>query len=77
MKKKIDLVRAWRDEDYYLSLTEEERAGLGAHPSGAAGVSDNALRSISGGCGGKYPPYGPGESPCLTNCGMDLCTVCW
>lgn len=51
MKKNIDVARAWRDEDYYLSLTEEERASLGAHPAGAATVADEALRSITGGCG--------------------------
>ncbi len=51
MKKNIDVARAWRDEDYYLSLTEEERAGLGAHPSGAVSLQDEALRSIAGGCG--------------------------
>jgi mersacidin/lichenicidin family type 2 lantibiotic len=74
MKKNIDLIRAWRDEDYYLSLTEEERASLGAHPSGVAGVSDDILRSITGGCGfGSYPP---GQSPCLTPCGMYACKDC-
>ncbi|HEX2222971.1 MAG TPA: mersacidin/lichenicidin family type 2 lantibiotic [Thermoanaerobaculia bacterium] len=73
MRKFIDVARAWRDEDYYLSLTEEERAGLGAHPSGVARVSDDTLRSITGGCGPKYPP---GESPCLTPCGMYACQDC-
>jgi mersacidin/lichenicidin family type 2 lantibiotic len=74
MRKFIDIARAWRDEDYYLGLTEEERASLGAHPSGVAGVSDDTLRSITGGCGmTKYPP---GESPCLTPCGMYMCMLC-
>lgn len=50
MKKNIDLARAWRDEDYFLSLTEEERASLGAHPAGSV-TTDAALRSITGGCG--------------------------
>jgi mersacidin/lichenicidin family type 2 lantibiotic len=40
MKKNIDVARAWRDQDYYLSLTEEEKAELGAHPSGAAALED-------------------------------------
>lgn len=51
MKKNIDLARAWRDEDYYLSLTDEERAGLGDHPSGGMSVQDEVLKSITGGCG--------------------------
>jgi mersacidin/lichenicidin family type 2 lantibiotic len=51
MKKNIDVARAWRDEDYYLSLTEEERASLGDHPAGVVDVADEALASLSGGCG--------------------------
>jgi mersacidin/lichenicidin family type 2 lantibiotic len=62
MKKNIDVARAWRDEDYYLSLTEEERASLGAHPAGAAMVADEALRSISGGCGAGN------KTPAVTAC---------
>lgn len=50
MKKDIDVARAWRDEDYFLSLTEEERASLGAHPAGAAPLEDEVLKSITGGC---------------------------
>ena len=50
MKKNIDIARAWRDEDYFLSLTDEERASLGSHPSGAAVLQDEALASITGGC---------------------------
>jgi mersacidin/lichenicidin family type 2 lantibiotic len=51
MKKNIDLARAWRDQDYYLSLTEEERASLGAHPAGVLALEDAVLQSITGGCG--------------------------
>lgn len=50
MKKNIDVARAWRDEDYFLSLTEEERASLGSHPAGAASLQDEILKTISGGC---------------------------
>ena len=52
MKKNIDVARAWRDEDYYLSLTEEERASLDVHPAGA--FADPVLRSITGGCGTEH-----------------------
>ena len=55
MKKKVDRSRAFRDEDYFLSLTEEERASLGAHPSGD--IADAALHSITGGCGFKQQTY--------------------
>lgn len=78
MKKNIDLARAWRDEDYYLSLTEEERADLGAHPSGASDVADDILRTITGGCGGgAFTEPKPGdETYCNTFCGRYICTYC-
>ena len=60
MKKNIDVARAWRDEDYYLSLTEEERTSLGAHPAGAKTVVDDVLSSITGGCG----PYKTPSTAC-------------
>ena len=63
MKKNIDVSRAWRDEDYYLSLTEEERASLGPHPAGLTNIADEALRSITGGCG----TYGD-KTPATTAC---------
>ena len=51
MKKtgKIDLGRAFRDEDYYLSLTESERASLPAHPAALIEVSEDDLRVVTGG----------------------------
>jgi mersacidin/lichenicidin family type 2 lantibiotic len=67
MKKRIDLARAWRDEEYYLSLTEEERAGLGVHPAGALGVADGALRTVTGGCSNNGCAY-TNESALCTPC---------
>jgi mersacidin/lichenicidin family type 2 lantibiotic len=49
MHKKIDVVRAWRDEEYRNSLTEQERASLPENPAGMATVDDSTLRSITGG----------------------------
>lgn len=63
MKKNIDVSRAWRDEDYYLSLTEEERAELGPHPAGVTNVADEVLKSITGGCG-----PGGSKTPAVTVC---------
>jgi mersacidin/lichenicidin family type 2 lantibiotic len=64
MKKNIDIARAWRDEDYYMSLTEEERASLGDHPAGVVDVADEVLTSIAGGCG---------KTPATTVCGNIYC----
>ena len=49
MHKNIDVVRAWRDEEYRNSLTEQERASLPENPAGIATVDNSALRSITGG----------------------------
>jgi mersacidin/lichenicidin family type 2 lantibiotic len=46
--KKIDLARAFRDEDYYLSLTESERASLPSHPAAMIEVSEHELRAVAG-----------------------------
>ena len=35
-----DVIRAWKDEEYRLGLSEAERALLPAHPAGAVEISD-------------------------------------
>lgn len=73
MKKKVDLARAWRDQDYYLSLTDEERASLGTHPAGFLTLEDTVLTSIAGGCSDIH-----GETytcpPTISVCPPDYCT---
>jgi mersacidin/lichenicidin family type 2 lantibiotic len=44
-----DIVRAWRDPDYYLQLDEEQRAALPAHPSGLVPLSASELEGVYGG----------------------------
>ncbi len=42
--------QAWKDEDFRMSLTSEERAKLPANPAGIVELTDEALDSlISGG----------------------------
>jgi len=41
----IDVIRAWKDEEYRLGLSEAERALLPAHPAGAVEISDADLRA--------------------------------
>lgn len=47
--RKVDLVRAWKDPVYRASLTEEERAGLAAHPSGLLELDEGLLKEAAGG----------------------------
>jgi mersacidin/lichenicidin family type 2 lantibiotic len=51
MHKQIDVVRAWRDEEYRNSLTDEERASLPESPAGFATVDDSVLKGITGASG--------------------------
>jgi mersacidin/lichenicidin family type 2 lantibiotic len=70
MKKKT-IIEAWRDEDYYLSLSPSERAALPEHPAGVAGVEDGALKSVTGGCSPPSYCYWCGGQG-----GTGMCTPC-
>ena len=73
MKKKI--LEAWRNEEYYLSLSEEERAGIPEHPSGILDVEDDVLRTIAGGCGVYYTKQGCPTSGYCTPCNPYECSA--
>jgi mersacidin/lichenicidin family type 2 lantibiotic len=65
--KKIDVARAWRDEDYYLSLTAEERALLPANPAAAITLTDDSLRTVNAGV----------NTSLINTCGHSaLCSPC-
>ena len=49
MKKKIDVVRAWRDAEYRNSLSDDERANLPEHPAGLAEIDNDLLKGVTGG----------------------------
>jgi mersacidin/lichenicidin family type 2 lantibiotic len=50
---KIDIIRAWKDEEYRNSLSSEEQAMLPANPAGALELSDADLEGIHG-AGGDH-----------------------
>ena len=45
----IDIVRAWKDEAYRQSLSEEERLALPANPVGEIELTDADLEAVYGG----------------------------
>jgi mersacidin/lichenicidin family type 2 lantibiotic len=45
----LDIIRAWKDEEYRLSLSEAERALLPANPAGAIQLEDADLDAVAGG----------------------------
>jgi mersacidin/lichenicidin family type 2 lantibiotic len=43
------IIRAWKDEEYRLGLSEAERALLPAHPAGLIELTDAELGAVEGG----------------------------
>jgi mersacidin/lichenicidin family type 2 lantibiotic len=44
-----DIIRAWKDEEYRNSLSEEQRAQLPENPAGMIELSDAEMQVIAGG----------------------------
>lgn len=47
--KHVDVIRAWKDPEYRLSLSEAERVLLPAHPAGLMELTDAQLDAVGGG----------------------------
>ena len=45
----LDIIRAWKDEDYLESLNDEQRSSLPENPAGMIEMSDEAMEVIAGG----------------------------
>ena len=64
----VDIVRAWKDEQYFMSLTASERALVPANPAGVVELSDSDLDGISGGYASVIDvDVSIGRSSCCTN----------
>ncbi|AFZ34785.1 hypothetical protein Sta7437_1215 [Stanieria cyanosphaera PCC 7437] len=44
-----DIIRAWKDEDYSSSLSEEQRSQLPDNPIGIVELSDEDMEIVAGG----------------------------
>lgn len=73
MRKNIDVVRFWKDEEYRNSLSESERASVPENPAGMMDLEDQDLRQILGG----HPTHcfastgccsGLTDASCVLNC---------
>jgi mersacidin/lichenicidin family type 2 lantibiotic len=53
---RVNVVRAWKDEEYRNSLTEAERASLPENPAGLLDVVESELRQVAGGYDIVIPP---------------------
>jgi mersacidin/lichenicidin family type 2 lantibiotic len=52
---KIDIVRAWKDEEYRASLADAERALLPPNPAGLIDLDDGEMKKVLGAGGGMHP----------------------
>ena len=68
----FDIVRAWKDDEYRLSLSDEERRSLPANPVGEIELTDADLELVYGGGGGHH---GGNSNDCHNN--SNICSgVC-
>ena len=52
----VDIIRAWKDEEYRQSLSTEELKQLPENPAGLIELSDEDMSSVAGGCTGCGNP---------------------
>ena len=66
MKKRIDVSRAWKDRDYFDSLSPEEQAEIPANPAGLVDLAPEELAAIVGGITIGEGTCGLGSLGCQT-----------
>jgi mersacidin/lichenicidin family type 2 lantibiotic len=52
MMNRIDVIRAWKDQAYFDSLTDAQRASLPANPAGLIEITPQQAQKITGGAFG-------------------------
>ena len=63
-----EIIRAWKDAKYRLSLSEEQRAQLPENPAGLIELRDEDLGAVAGGT--WTDTLGCGAAPCtIRKCG--------
>ncbi|MEQ9358058.1 mersacidin/lichenicidin family type 2 lantibiotic [Coleofasciculus sp. F4-SAH-05] len=45
----IDIIRAWKDEEYRQSLSEEQRSQLPENPAGSLELAEQDMQNLVGG----------------------------
>lgn len=67
--KKDEIIRAWRDQDYFLSLSDDQRSILPANPVGMVELSQESLTNV----------LGASHTTCWTSChnSSECCESCW
>ncbi|EDX76037.1 hypothetical protein MC7420_5471 [Coleofasciculus chthonoplastes PCC 7420] len=68
----LDIIRAWKDEEYRNSLSDEQRAQLPENPAGMIELSDEDMGAISGGFAASRSVSRQGGCSC--SCGGNCCS---
>ena len=63
----LDVIRAWKDEEYRASLGGSELGALPANPTGMIDLSEIELSGIAGGTDGTFP------TGCIPTCTLQGC----
>jgi len=74
----VDVIRAWKDEEYFNSLTEKQRRGLPSHPAGLIELSDDDLQMAVGGSGSTNTDCSHPRIGCSATsaCNITFCPYC-
>jgi mersacidin/lichenicidin family type 2 lantibiotic len=75
----LDVVRAWKDEEYRSSLSDEDRQNLPENPAGLVELSDEELGEANGGTIYIYSCFGnciPSLYP-IQFCTFDMSCFIW
>jgi len=74
-----DIIRAWKDEHYRLSLSRAEQELLPAHPAGNIELSDELLDMVAGGLEASFTADSCQASvvqSCYASCVASACVQC-
>jgi mersacidin/lichenicidin family type 2 lantibiotic len=67
----FDIIRAWKDEEFRNSLSEEQLKQLPENPAGVLELSDEEMEALAGGKGSSIVPStttGSKNPPCQCSC---------
>ena len=69
----LDIVRAWKDEEYCESLSETQRASLPQNPAGIVELSDTQLSAAGGGAEEELLSITLPICPTFYMCSLTIC----
>jgi mersacidin/lichenicidin family type 2 lantibiotic len=69
----LDIIRAWKDEAYRMSLTPEELAQLPENPVGPIELTDTELGAVAGGEKPTPPEPDPPTFPPMVTRTLSIC----